>query len=151
NLVPSNESVFARAVTLLYGAGIIGSGDQWVLPYDTVHAAVRHVLARHLHRLRLHDPGTRIGEDTEALHDMRVATRRLRAAVRIFAAGIPAPLQSTLSRELRWLGELLGHVRDLDVQLAKLDSFTSAAPAGFRPALACLQEYLNGERARCRA
>jgi len=151
DLLPSTESKFTRGLTLLYGPGIIGSGDPRVLAYDTVQGGVRHILARHLYRLRLHDPGTRIGEDPEALHDMRVATRRLRAAVRVFAAGIPARLQSGMSQELQWLGQLLGRVRDLDVQLARLDDFTAAAPAGFRPALGCLREYLDGERGRGRA
>jgi inorganic triphosphatase YgiF len=151
NLVPSSASKFGRGLTLLYGAGIIGSGDQRVLAYDTVRDGVRHIVARHLHRLRLHDPGTRTGEDPESLHDMRVATRRLRAAVRVFAAGIPARLQDSMRRELQWLGQLLGPVRDLDVQMAKLESFTAAAPAGFRPALGCLREYMEGERARRRA
>ena len=81
---------------------------------------------------------------------MRVATRRLRAALRIFAAGIPPRLQARMSQELRWLGELLGGVRDLDVQLAKLDGFTAAAPAGFRPALGLLRTHLDGERLRRR-
>jgi CHAD domain-containing protein len=108
-------------------------------------------VARHLHRLRLHDPGVRTGEAAEALHDMRVATRRLRAAVRIFAAGMPTRLQSRMTAEMHWLGGLLGGVRDLDVQLAKLDSFSAAAPAGFRPALGCLHDYLDGERTRRRA
>ena len=151
NLAPSSESKFGRGLTLLYGAGIIGSGDQRVLAYDTVRDGVRHIVARHLHRLRLHDPGTRTGEDPDALHDMRVATRRLRAAVRVFAGGIPARLQKGMSPELQWLGQLLGPVRDLDVQLAKLDSSTAAAPAGFRPALGCLREYMEGERLRRRA
>jgi triphosphatase len=151
NLVPSSASKFGRGLTLLYGAGIIGSGDQRVLAYDTVRDGVRHIVARHLHRLRLHDPGTRTGEDPESLHDMRVATRRLRAAVRVFAGGIPARLQNSMRRELQWLGQLLGPVRDLDVQMAKLESFTAAAPAGFRPALGCLREYMEGERARRRA
>ena len=151
NLAPSSQSKFARGLTLLYGTGIIGSTDQRVLAYDTVRDGVRHIVARHLHRLRLHDPGTRSGEDPEALHDMRVATRRLRAAVRIFAGGIPARLQNGMRQELQWLGQLLGPVRDLDVQMAKLDSFTAAAPAGFRPALGCLREYMEGERLRRRA
>jgi inorganic triphosphatase YgiF len=146
NLVPSSESKLGRGLTLLYGAGIIGSGDQRVLAYDTVRDGVRHIVARHLHRLRLYDPGTRTGEDPESLHDMRVATRRLRAAVRVFAGGILARLQKGMSRELQWLGQLLGPVRDLDVQMAKLDSFIAAAPAGFRPALGCLREYMESER-----
>ena len=151
NLLPSSESKFARGLTLLYGTGIIGSADQRVLAYDTVRDGVRHIVARHLYRLRVHDPGTRTGEDPEALHDMRVATRRLRAAVRAFAGGIPARLQSGMSQELQWLGRLLGTVRDLDVQLAKLDSFTAAAPAGFRPALGRLRDHMDGERVRRRA
>jgi inorganic triphosphatase YgiF len=150
-LLPSSESKFARGLTLLYGTGILGSGDPRVLAHDTVQVAARRIVARQLHRLRLHDPGTRLGEDPEALHDMRVATRRLRAAVRLFAAGIPASVQTRMSQELRWLGELLGGVRDLDVQLAKLDAFSTAAPAGFRPALGCLHEYLDNERTRHRA
>jgi CHAD domain-containing protein len=75
----------------------------------------------------------------------------LRAAVRVFAEGIPGRLQNGMSRELQWLGQLLGSLRDLDVQVAKLDSFTAAVPAGFRPALGCLREYMEGERARRRA
>jgi triphosphatase len=151
NLAPSTESKFGRGLTVFYGAGIIGSGDRRVWAYDTVREGLRHIVARHLHRLRLNDPGTRIGEDPEALHDLRVATRRLRAAVRIFAGGIPSRLQNGMRQELQWLGQLLGPVRDLDVQLAKLDGFIAAAPAGFRPALGCLREYMDGERARRRA
>jgi len=151
NLLPSGESKFARGLGLLYGSGIIASADTGVLAYDTVEQGVRHILARHLYRLRRHDPGTRLGTDPEALHDMRVAVRRSRAAARIFKAGIPARLQGILKSELQWLGETLGQVRDLDVQLAKLDRFTAAAPAGFRPTLAELREYLNGERTRRRA
>jgi inorganic triphosphatase YgiF len=150
-LLPSSHSKFARGLTLLYGTGILGSGDQHVLAYDTTQEAVRRIVARHLHRLRLHDPGVRTGEDPEALHDMRVATRRLRAALRIFAAGMPTRLQTRMTAELQWLGGLLGGVRDLDVQLAKLDAFTAAAPAGFRPALGCLHDYLDSERSRHRA
>ncbi len=151
NLVPSSESKLGRGLTLLYGASIAQSGDARVLAYDTVQQAARHIVARHLYRLRLHDPGTRAGEDPEALHDMRVATRRLRAAVRIFADGMPPRVHSILRRELQWLGQLLGRVRDLDVQLAKLDAFTAAAPPGFRPALACLHAHLNDQRLRHRA
>jgi triphosphatase len=150
-LLPSSESKFARGLTLLYGGEILVGGDERVLAYDTTQAAVRKIVARQLRRLRLHDPGVRAGKDPEALHDMRVATRRLRAALRIFPAGSPARLQTRMSQELRWLGELLGGVRDLDVQLAKLDAFTAAAPAGFRPALGVLHAHLDGQRSRCRA
>jgi len=151
-LQASHESKFARGLTVVYGSGILDSSDQRVLAFHSMQAAVRHIIARQLHWLRVHDPKVRADQDAaEALHDMRVATRRLRAALRIFAAGIPARLQTRASQELRWLGELLGGVRDLDVQLAKLDGFSAAAPAGFRPTLGALQTHLAGERAGHRA
>lgn len=119
-------------------------------PHDTAREAARQVLARQLDRLRRNEPGTRAGEDPEALHDMRVATRRLRAAARIFEASLPARLRRGLRGELRWLARLLGPVRDLDVQRAKLESFAAAAPAESRAALDCLRDHLAGERARRR-
>jgi CHAD domain-containing protein len=74
------------------------------------------VLRRQLAVLRAKEPGTRLGEDPEELHDMRVATRRLRAALDLFVDILP--LRARLFRaELGWMAEVLGDVRDLDVQL----------------------------------
>ena len=143
--------IAAAGATAPLATAVAATSDEHVLASDTVRQGLRHVMALHLRRLRQCDPGTRAGDDLEALHDMRVATRRLRAALRIFAAGIPTGLHRTLSRKLQWLGRLLGQVRDLDVQLARLDGFTTAAPAGFRPALGCLREYMEKKRERCRA
>ena len=151
NLVRSSESELQRGVTVFYDGGIIGSADRRVLVHDTVREGLRHIVGHHMLRQRLHDPGTRTGENPEALHDMRVATRRLRAAVRVFGEGIPVRSRNGLNRELRWLGQLLGPVRDLDVQLAKLNGFTAAAPAGFHPASGSLREHMTGERMRRRA
>ncbi len=68
-----------------------------------------------------HEPGTRLGEDPEELHDMRVATRRMRAAMGIFKPALPSRFL-TLRDELKWIAGALGTVRDLDVQLAWLAS-----------------------------
>ncbi len=77
------------------------------------------VLRRQLAVLRDKEPGTRLGEDVEELHDMRVATRRLRAALALFAGVLPVRAQ-TFRQELGWLAGVLGAVRDLDVQLEGL-------------------------------
>ena len=74
------------------------------------------MLRRQLGVLREKEPGTRLGEDIEELHDMRVATRRLRAALALFSTVLPVRAQ-TFREELGWLGRVLGAVRDLDVQL----------------------------------
>ena len=53
--------------------------------------AARKTLLFHFERMLKHEPGTREGEDAEELHDMRVATRRMRAALRVFDGYIDAP------------------------------------------------------------
>ena len=149
-LTPSADSKFARGLKLVYGTEGLRGGESRVRAGDTVEQAARSVVGRHLRRLREHDPGTRIGEDPEALHDMRVATRRLRAAVRIFAPALPARVERELRDELRWLGQLLGGVRDLDVQLEHLDAFAAQSPVSGRAGLARFRDYLEAERLRRR-
>lgn len=149
NLSPSADSVFARGLALFHGPqSIIGSEP--VLPDDTVERATRKIVGLHLRRLREYDPGTRLGEDPEELHDLRVAVRRLRAAVRALGAGIPSRLRASLSEELRWLGQLTGGVRDLDVQLERLQHHSAMLPAGHRAGLTRLREYMETERAQRR-
>src|SRR6202012_490944 len=87
---------------------------------DVAFAALRRQLAV----VRDKEPGTRLGEDPEELHDMRVATRRLRAALALFGGGLAVRAQG-FREDLGWLGRLLGAVRDRDVQL---DGLRGAAP-----------------------
>jgi CHAD domain-containing protein len=63
------------------------------------------------------EPLARAG-DADAVHDMRVAIRRLRTVLWALADVFPAALQ-VLDGELRWVGRVLGEVRDLDVQLER--------------------------------
>ena len=83
-------------------------------------------LRRYFADLLAHEPGTRLGEDIEALHQMRVATRRLRAALGTFEAVLPSSL-ATLREELRWVAAALGTVRDLDVQIEALETMQRGA------------------------
>jgi CHAD domain-containing protein len=59
-------------------------------------------------------------KDPEALHQMRVGTRRLRTALQVFAPAIKMPKAGS-AKQLRDLASVLGAVRDLDVQLASLE------------------------------
>lgn len=59
--------------------------------------------------------GTRLGGDIEDLHEFRVATRRLRSDLRTFHRLLDADWTALLRAELRWLGDEVGAVRDLDV------------------------------------
>lgn len=114
-------------------------------PKGPVGGAVRLSLATGVRRLIVNDAPTRLG-DAEALHQMRVATRRLRADLRTFAPLVDAEWAAALSDELRWLGGLLGAVRDRDVQLAAL----AADSDGLRTGLAPLSEGIASARAAAR-
>ncbi len=93
----------------------------------------------------LHAPGTRLGEDIEALHQMRVATRRLRASIRVFDAVLPPSFES-LRDELQWVGHELGAVRDLDVQIEGLEKLRAASAWDDVAALRPLIDVIDGER-----
>jgi CHAD domain-containing protein len=77
------------------------------------------ILRRHFATMLAHEPGVRLGEDPEDLHDMRVATRRLRAALKLYADVLPRRAER-YERDLRWVAGALGEVRDLDVHLERL-------------------------------
>jgi CHAD domain-containing protein len=64
------------------------------------------------------------GADPEGVHDMRVGTRRLRAALSLYGPALP-PAARALRAELRWLANALGEVRDLDVQLERMERLTA--------------------------
>jgi triphosphatase len=96
-----------------------------------------------------HEPGTRIGEDPEELHDMRVATRRMRAAMKIFEGALPVRARA-FRDSLKWVAGALGEVRDLDVQLGRLEGWVSdAAPEDQEP-LTALRAVFEGRRAKAR-
>jgi CHAD domain-containing protein len=71
-------------------------------------------LAEQHRALLLGDVGLRRGDDA-VIHRTRVATRRLRSAVRVFAPMFDAARSRALDAELRWYAELLGAVRDSQV------------------------------------
>ena len=96
-----------------------------------------------------HEPGTRIGEDAEELHDMRVATRRVRAATKIFEKAVPARARR-FRDEFKWVAGVLGEVRDLDVQLERLELRVSEAAGRDRGPLGALRAVLEEQRTKKR-
>ncbi len=107
------------------------------------------VLRRYFTALLLKEPGARLGDDIEELHDMRVASRRLRAAMSLFADVLP-PSAAKLEDDLRWIGHSLGAVRDLDVQLEQLDAWLTEVSEADRRALTALRSLLEAERSAAR-
>src|SRR5215471_9873264 len=100
--------------------------------------------------LRSHEAGTRAGDDPEELHDMRVATRRLRAALRCFQDVLP-PSATQLNEELGWLASGLAAVRDLDVQLLRLQDLAAIVSEQEQASLAAVRDVLTADRDEARA
>ncbi|MBN1681488.1 MAG: CHAD domain-containing protein [Anaerolineae bacterium] len=95
-----------------------------ILPDDSMAEAGRKVLLYHFERMLLHEPGSRTGEDIESVHDMRVATRRMRSAFRLFRPAFKARAIQPHRDGLRQIAERLGEVRDLDVFMDKAWNYT---------------------------
>jgi triphosphatase len=108
------------------------------------------VLRQHFGAYLAKEPGTRLGDDVEDLHDMRVASRRLRAALGLFADVLPVRA-ARLRSELGWVADALGAVRDLDVQREQLEAWIAKAEEPDREPLRSLDGVLEKERARARA
>jgi CHAD domain-containing protein len=97
-----------------------------------------------------HEAGTRLGEDIEELHDMRVATRRMRAAFDIFGEAFKPKVLNNRMQGLRATGRALGRVRDLDVFLEKAHRYLEGLPEGDRQGLRPILQLWEGERAAAR-
>ena len=84
--------------------------------------------------------------DIERVHDMRVATRRLRAALEIFEPCFPAKAYDEALSEVKRLADALGERRDRDVAIAMLSGFRGQMPAPDRRGIGSLIEQLREEQ-----
>ncbi len=120
-----------------------------------VHASaaehLRAALQRQVDSLLAHDPGTRLGTDPEDLHQMRVATRRLRAYLRAARPLLEREWADALREELGWLGRALGPARDFDVMRQHVQKQATAAGEPDRRALARILSGLDRQGAGARA
>jgi CHAD domain-containing protein len=87
---------------------------------DLLALAGRKVMAKHTQKLHAHLPGVISGDDPHDVHQMRVATRRLRACLESTAPAYRDKAVVNLRKRLRRLARALGEVRDRDVLLIRL-------------------------------
>lgn len=142
----THPSKLARAL----GPRASAPGDLDVAPLGERPSAgdvLRAGLARSATLVVAHDAGVRAGVDVEAVHQARVGTRRLRSDLQAFGPLLLPAWAADLRRELSWLADALGDVRDADVLLARLDRRVESLDAGERGAGGLLVERLRAERA----
>jgi CHAD domain-containing protein len=94
-----------------------------VVADDHIAEAGRKVMRFHLARMLDREPGVRSAVDVEDVHKMRVATRRQRAAWRVFGEAYRRGRTKPYRNGLRDIARRLGAVRDLDVQLEALAAY----------------------------
>ena len=146
-LRPATTSHFSAALQALGQSvpSLPDLGATTLEPSAAIGDLAMVVLRRQFAKVRAHEAGTRLGDDPEELHDMRVAIRRMRVAFKLFAAYLPARALR-LRHELKWAGDALGEVRDLDVQIEGVLAMGRDFNPSERHALAGLMAPLEEQR-----
>jgi CHAD domain-containing protein len=119
---------------------------------DTLADAGRKVWLFNFALMLCHEEGTLLAKESEELHDMRVATRRMRTAFDVFAPAFEQKMMKRFLKGLRAIGRALGEVRDMDVILehglsyqAKIDVDKQA---GLEPLIIAWRDMLDKKRAK---
>jgi CHAD domain-containing protein len=89
--------------------------------------------------------------DIERVHDMRVATRRLRAVLEIFAPCFPKREHAEVLHDVKALADALGERRDPDVHVAALDTFAAGVKPSSRAGVRLLAGRFRDEQAQANA
>jgi len=113
------------------------------LAYGDVAARVVEVRCQ---ELADHSAGVLDTSDIDRVHDMRVASRRLRAALEVFMPCFPEKQARMILKEVKALADALGERRDADVAIATLDSFAAAMPRPDRRGIESLSDEFRDEQ-----
>jgi CHAD domain-containing protein len=111
--------------------------------YAAAAARVVEVRARELVELAA---GVLDTDDIEPLHDMRVASRRLRAALEVFEPCFPPKAYKAALRDVKALADALGERRDRDVHIDALTEFAEAIGSADRPGVEILIGRMRDEQ-----
>ena len=131
-----------------YELAIGDRGREFMTPSDSWAILGIHYLDEQLSALRGYAPYAYEGIHIEGVHQMRVATRRIRAALRAFGSRMPAEETRALIKEASWLCDVLGDVRDLDVQLQHAARYRKQLPDRYQESLNAYERHLRADHRR---
>ncbi len=109
--------------------------------------ALAAILTAQLDSLEANVTGTVRDIDTEFLHDLRIAVRWTRSALKLCGSALPAGIAGQFRPEFRWLGDLTTPTRDLDVYLLEFDAMAADLIGAAVSDLAPFRDYLERSRA----
>jgi CHAD domain-containing protein len=117
---------------------------------EPIAEVARRTLRRFFDKLLAREDAVIKGEDSEDVHQMRVATRRLRASLQVVTGVYDTKLIRRYRRGLRQIADSLGAVRDGDVFLEHVTSAHAALPEADRAQLDRLIAAVSAERKQAR-
>ncbi len=150
-VVPARLSKFERG---LQAAGLTfveprEAGEPISRQVSAVHLAYRH-LGDQLRVIQREEPKAWEGLHPEGVHRMRVGTRRMRAALKAFKDILSPRAVAAFQRDFKWLGKVLGQVRDLDVYRGNLDRYGAEVAAADIDALDRYRAFLDDDWQKAR-
>ena len=116
-----------------------------LLPVPTARDVIKYSLSESVAALLHHDPLVRTSRDPEAVHQARVATRKLRSNLRTFGPLLDVEWAEPLRSELGWIAASLGAVRDREVLLERLKERAKSLPANDDRSASALLHILETE------
>ena len=116
-----------------------------ISPDDTLEVCARQIIVNYFHQMMSYKEGAKEGSDIEFVHEMRVTSRRLRAAMDNFGACFPEKAFNKHYKKIKSITRTLGAVRDLDVLIARFEKELSTLPEAEQTDIRRLIENLQQE------
>ena len=117
-----------------------------ISPDETLAVCARQIIVNYFHLMMSYKEGAKKGNDIEFVHDMRVTSRRLRAAMDNFADCFPEKPFKKHYKKVKSITQTLGAVRDLDVLIARFEKELGPLPEVEQTDIRRLIEHLQQER-----
>lgn len=125
---------------------VIGPKIEDISPDETLEVCARQIIVNYFHQMMSYRAGAKAGSDIEFVHEMRVTSRRLRAAMDNFADCFPEKAFKKHYKKIKLITQTMGAVRDLDVLIARFEKELETLPEAEQADIRRLIEHLQQER-----
>ena len=125
---------------------VIGPKIEDISPDGTLEVCARQIIVNYFHQMMSYKDGAKDGSDIEFVHEMRVTSRRLRAAMDNFADCFPEKAFKKHYKKIKLITQTMGAVRDLDVLIARFEKELETLPEAEQADIRRLIEHLQQER-----
>jgi CHAD domain-containing protein len=145
SLTPVKEGLLQQAINNL-GNSLCGYSSKISFEFDPGMSSILAARDIHLHLLdviEVNIPGVKNDLDSEFLHDLRVAVRRIRSALSQIKGVFNAEDLLRFKSRLAWVGQVTGPTRDMDVFLLEFEQYQNCLPERFRSDLDPLYAFLE--------